>query len=91
MVALQGLTRRERKELSVSDMDAEFVASSGGMRIVPDLDPSKGSRLPQVPAFNGLPANALAFTLEQISRRYGLQTANLVALQLEYDWTEHRT
>jgi transcriptional regulator GlxA family with amidase domain len=62
-------------------------ASSGGLQIVPDVTFSEGSKLQQVPTFNGLPADALAFTLEQISDRYGQQTASLVALQLEYDWS----
>jgi hypothetical protein len=53
---------------------------------VPDLDAAQGAILQQVPAYDGLPAHALAFTLDRISHRYGAQTANLVALQLEYKW-----
>ena len=64
----------------------DAVVSLGGLRIVPDLPFSGGSKLRQVPAFNGLPADALPFALEQISLLYGQQTASLVALQLEYDW-----
>jgi transcriptional regulator GlxA family with amidase domain len=69
-----------------ASVDKAAVASSGGLRIVPDLAFEVGSKLQQVPAFSGLPADSLAFSLEKISRRYGLQTARLVALQLEYDW-----
>lgn len=69
-----------------ADGDVGAVASSGGLRIVPDLAFSKGSELEQVPEYTGLPAYALLFALESISNRYGQQTANLVALQLEYDW-----
>jgi len=66
--------------------DSAEVASLTGMRFVPDLDAAQGAILQQVPAYDGLPAHALAFTLDRISHRYGAQTANLVALQLEYKW-----
>lgn len=80
-------SRTYRSSMSTfADGDVAAVASSGGLQIVPDLAFSKGSELQPVPPFSGLPANALPFTLEKISRRYGPQTANLVALQLEYDW-----
>lgn len=80
-------SRTFRSKVSTfATLDAGAIASSGGLRIVPDLAFSEGSNLKQVPAFSGLPADALAFTLEQISHRYGPRTASLVALQLEYDW-----
>ncbi len=81
-------SRTYRSSISTfADMGSDVVASAGGLRIVPDLPFSKGSELKKVPAFDGLPADALAFALQQISRRYGRQTAKLVALQLEYAWT----
>ncbi len=70
-----------------SNVRTGAVMSSGGLRIVPDIAFNDGSKLPRVPAYNGLPAGALGFALEEISRRYGAQTATLVALQLEYDWS----
>jgi putative intracellular protease/amidase len=80
-------SRTYRSTMSTfAEIDIGAVASSGGLRIVPDLAFSKGSELPQVPAYTGLPAHTLLFTLENIALRYGQQTANLVALQLEYDW-----
>ena len=62
------------------------VASSNGMRFVPDLSAAEGAALLQVPAYEGRPANALASTLSEIANRYGAATARLVALQLEYAW-----
>lgn len=64
----------------------KLVSSSNGLKVLPDLDVSEGSSLPQLPDYNGLPAMALAFNLERISDRFGRATAELVALQLEYDW-----
>lgn len=73
---------------SFADVGSGPVESVGGLRIVPDLAFSQGSELQKVPVFDGLPADALSFTLQQISHRYGLQTAQLVALQLEYVWNK---
>jgi transcriptional regulator GlxA family with amidase domain len=81
-------SRTYRSEVSTySQIGADVVSSSNGMHFVPDLAAKDGSIMQQVPVFDGLPANSLAFTLDKISRQYGLQTANLVALQLEYDWS----
>ncbi len=69
-----------------SDGDVAEVASLNGLRIVPDLTAAEGAALPQIPAYDGRPANALAATLADIAARYGAATARLVALQLEYAW-----
>jgi hypothetical protein len=71
-----------------SDGQAAAVTSLNGMRFVPDLGAAEGANLPQVPAFDGQPANALASTLSDIANRYGVATARLVALQLEYAWID---
>ncbi len=72
--------------LTFSGADAGEVASSNGMRFVPDLSAAEGVVLPQIPAYDGRPANALVSTLSDIANRYGEATARLVALQLEYAW-----
>lgn len=72
--------------LTFSDGDVGEVASFNGMRFVPDLSAAEGAALPQIPAYGGRPANALASTLSDIANRYGVATARLVALQLEYSW-----
>lgn len=74
------------KLLTFSDGDVGEVASSNGIRFVPDLSAAEGAALPQVQAYDGRPANALASTLSDIADRYGMATARLVALQLEYAW-----
>jgi len=72
--------------LTFSGRNGAEVTTSNGMRFIPDLSAAEGADLPQVPPYDGRPANALASTLSNIANRYGVATARLVALQLEYAW-----
>ena len=69
-----------------SDEDAGIVSALDGLRIIPDTSFDEGAKLLRIQMHDGLPAKALDDTLDKIAARYGLQTANLVALQLEYQW-----
>ena len=66
--------------------DSAVVETQNGLKLLPDTDAKTGANLMQLPRFNGKPADALPFTLKQISQRYDTQTADFVALQLEYKW-----
>jgi hypothetical protein len=57
------------------------VGTANGVRIVPDLTapPSEMLSFPDQP-----PADVLDFTLGEIGERYGVRTADVVAMQLEY-------
>jgi putative intracellular protease/amidase len=61
------------------------VRSASGLRILADCAaaPPSADKLPPV---EGPPVQVLNETLEQISERFGMNTASAVALQLEYTW-----
>lgn len=61
------------------------VQTRNGIRVIPD---GIGTSSPnqQLPAIGERPAQALDQTLDTIARRYGLHTAHVVAVQLEYPW-----
>jgi putative intracellular protease/amidase len=64
---------------------ADPVLTRGGIRMLPDLNRSdwQGSHL--LPSFaSARPAEALDRTLDDIANRYGSDTAQVVAMQLEY-------
>jgi putative intracellular protease/amidase len=60
---------------------SDAVGTANGVRIVPDLTapPSEMLSFPDQP-----PADVLDFTLGEIGERYGVRTADVVAMQLEY-------
>jgi len=60
------------------------VESRSGIRIVPDRGPAGGGELFQPPPGNLPPAPALDDALGKIAGRYGNQTRDFVAMQLEY-------
>lgn len=61
------------------------VASRNGIRIFPDMSGTDWPDAGRVSSFAGSkPADALNDTLDAITARYGGQTADVVAMQLEY-------
>ena len=63
------------------------VVTEGGVRILPERATTDWPEARRVTTFPGQPpAAALDQTLRAISGRYGLRTADVVAMQLEYPW-----
>ena len=60
------------------------VVTRGGLRIVPDRIGTRPADLPAVTVAGQTPMRALNATLAAIARRYGDDTAGVVAMQLEY-------
>ena len=60
------------------------VVTRGGLRIVPDRIGTPPPDLPAVTVAGQTPMRALNATLAAIARRYGDDTAGVVAMQLEY-------
>ncbi|MBO9588532.1 DJ-1/PfpI family protein [Devosia sp.] len=69
----------------VSFAQAPVIVSANGIRILPDRNSQEGSTESMVSNFSDQkPAAALDQGLQAINERYGLGTADVVAMQLEY-------
>ena len=76
-------TFRSRAVPYAATMDA--IPSRNGMRIFPEQAATQWpAKLLLEPIGNQPPADALDETLNQITVRYGIDTARFVAMQLEY-------
>lgn len=65
------------------------IVTAGGIRVLPDGNDGGHAGARSVPAFDDRPpAAALDGALGAIAGRYGPRTADLVAMQLEYDWRD---
>ena len=64
--------------------------SRNGIQIVPDQVRSNWPAMTRLPAIDGTPAKALDETLQAIGGRYGADTTDFVAMQLEYPTESHR-
>lgn len=62
--------------------------SRNGLRIYPDQIAANWPASQQLSAIDGRPAEALDQTLRSIEKRYGVRTADFVAMQLEYPRNE---
>ncbi len=70
--------------------DQAYVRSLNGLNIIPDLNKAEAKKIHFLPTVSALPGEALDVALNQIADRFGYSTAKLVALQLEYPWSENR-
>ncbi|WP_395710062.1 DJ-1/PfpI family protein [Reyranella sp.] len=78
-------SRTYRSRVRTVAATAEARQSQNGIRIVPDQVATIGSTTPMLPSLEqGPPAQALDQALDGIAARYGADTANLVAMQIEY-------
>lgn len=76
-------SRTYRSRVSTFSDQAE-VATRSGLRIIPDRTGTQWPASRIVKIGNLPPAQALDQTLDAIARRYGVATASVVAMQLEY-------
>ena len=76
-------SRTYRSRVSTFSDQAE-VATHSGLRIIPDRTGTQWPASRIVKIGNLPPAQALDQTLDAIARRYGVATASVVAMQLEY-------
>ena len=78
-------SRTYRSHAVTFSRTADAVVTRNGMRIVPDRVVANWPSEQQLaPIGNEPPARALDETLRQIGVRYGMHTADFVAMQLEY-------
>ncbi|HYI26954.1 MAG TPA: transcriptional regulator, partial [Bradyrhizobium sp.] len=78
-------TRTYRSRAVTFAGTAGAVETRNGIRIYPDQITTAWPAAQQLPTLEGRrPAEALDQTLQDIAARYGMHTADLVALQLEY-------
>lgn len=76
-------SRTYRSNVVTVSATGAAVESRHGFRIIPD-ERTAPPRSNPVSALEGKPANALDQTLADIATRYGVPTADVVAMQLEY-------
>lgn len=80
-------SRTYRSHATTFAASNEPVKTREGMRIWPDQVATGWAADQLIPAIaERRPAQALDGTLESIERRYGTETAQVVAMQLEYPW-----
>jgi putative intracellular protease/amidase len=78
-------SRTYRSRAVTSAGTAGAVETRNGIRIYPDQITTAWPAAQQLPTLEGRrPAEALDQTLQDIAARYGMHTADLVAMQLEY-------
>ncbi len=78
-------SRTYRSRAVTFSSGADPLPTRSGLRVVPDQVGAPGARALLVPAFGEeRPAEALDAALRGIATRYGVRTAEVVAMQLEY-------
>jgi hypothetical protein len=78
-------SRTYRSTVASYASSPDAVTTMSGVRIVPDRTVANRLEGRQVPPFAGhRPADALDSALDAIAARYGVRTADVVAMQLEY-------
>ena len=63
------------------------IETANGMIIIPDKSSNSAGDLEILPVQSSAPGKSLGMALDEIAKRYDRETASLVALQLEYDWS----
>jgi putative intracellular protease/amidase len=86
-LAADAWSRSYRASVRIQTTSGEAIVSANGIRIFPDsAATTDGKHVLHVE--EGPPAEMLERTLEAIAGRYGLPTAHIVAMQLEYPWAK---
>ncbi|WP_193087631.1 DJ-1/PfpI family protein [Advenella sp. FME57] len=84
-------SRTYRSHVATFAPDRSAIVSRNGMQIIADRAATTSDNNTGVTMVDmAHPATALTGTLEAIGKRYGLPTASVVAMQLEYPWPAAR-